>query len=92
VGEGSSVVSAYSSVTSMVMFLVAAGAAGVAIAAVMMGRRQKPIQTHPLQGAMTRRIALFNEFGNRPAPSGGRPERLVEMTTSGDNGGEYTLA
>jgi len=83
------------SVTSITMLIVAAAAAGVAIGAVVMGRRQKSVQAHPLQGAMNRRMQLFNEFGNKPAASTGRPERLVEMTTSGGDmgsGGDYSLA
>jgi hypothetical protein len=74
------------SALSWIMLLAAAAAVAVAMAAVAMGqfKTQKPKQ-HALEGIIGRRMGLFSNFASsKLARNVDRPQRVVEMTMSGD--------
>jgi len=97
-GEGSGVTSGSratsfgSSAASITMFVVAAAAAGAAIGAVVFGRKQHSVtNAHPLRGGLNKRITLFSNFAQAPSTNVDRPDRLVEMTSNG-NESDYVRA
>lgn len=92
-GTGSRIMEFNSSAANITMFVIAAAAAGGAIAAIAMGRRQTAVKTpHALQGVLYKRINLFSNFAHASSTKVDRPERLVEMTTNAGDDRGYALA
>ena len=57
----------------------------------MMGQGKQVKSTHPLQGAIGRRMGLFSNFANSSLCNNtDRPQRVVEMTMSGDEKTKYS--
>ncbi|GKY98137.1 hypothetical protein MPSEU_000771500 [Mayamaea pseudoterrestris] len=77
---------------SWLMLVAAALAAAMAMAAIYVGQGKGTKSSHALQGSVGRRMGLFSNFANKSALSGGteRPQRVVEMTMSGDDGAKYS--
>jgi hypothetical protein len=76
------------------MLVVAGCAATAALAAAAVGSRKEAKEAHMLEGSVKRRITLFSAFADSAlCGSASRPDRVVEMTTSGDGGdAPYRLA
>ena len=71
----------------MWMYIVAAVATMFAIGAIIAGQRKPAKSTHPLSGSVQKRIGLFSQFADSTlCASMARPERVVEMTMSSDDG------
>lgn len=71
---------------SALMIAAAALAVALAIAAVILGQRKKPKEMHPLTGSVGRRMGLFSNFADSALCNNTeRPQRVVEMTMSGDD-------
>jgi len=71
------------------MLVAAAAAVALAVAAVIMGTRKKPKNTHALTGSVGRRMGLFSNFADSSLCSNtDRPARVVEMTMS-ENDEQY---
>jgi len=87
-GGGSRATLFTSSSANLTMLVIAAAAAGAAIGAVVMGRKQQTVKSsHPLRGGLNKRINLFSNFANKSSAKVERPDRLVEMTSKGDEAG-----
>lgn len=70
---------------TFIMLIAAAVAVAMAIAAVVLGQRNKARDPHALSGSVGRRMALFSNFADSSlCNNAARPQRVVEMTMSGD--------
>jgi len=77
------------------MLIAAAAAVALAVAAIAVGNRKRAPEKHALSGSVSRRMGMFSNFADSSllcSDANVRPQRVVEMTMSGDEDLPYNQA